>query len=202
MLFKIINFSILIVASEILNRRIDISLSSDISYFFCLPSPFIRTTKSHLTMVPHAGLHSILRNPIFLSFASRNEKSTRGGRGERGDKISSSPQRNRFFCCRAQCYEIGARCLSASRISIERPFPVRFHVAKKITTTAMDPRSWADFVHERPDTIDYGIKLRFRFCFSSRKGRRALDFHLSSHFNTFLIDIYQIKVSIISKTIL
>lgn len=148
-------------------------------------------------MVPHAGLHSILRIPIFLSFASRNEKSTRG---EGGDKISSSPQRNRFFCRRAQCYEIGARCLSASRISIERPFPVRFHVAKKITTTAMDPRSWADFVRERPDTIDYGIKLRFRFCFSSRKGRRALDFRLSSHFDTCLIDICQIKVSIISKT--
>jgi len=50
--------------------------------FFCLPSPFIRTTKSHLTMVPHAGLHSILRIPIFLSFASRNEKSTRGERGK------------------------------------------------------------------------------------------------------------------------
>lgn len=86
------NFSILIVASEILNHRESAFLIPPIYLIFSIaPSPpfFIRTTKAHFTMVPHAGLHSILRIPVFLSFANRNEKSTRGGRKEGDDKISS-----------------------------------------------------------------------------------------------------------------
>lgn len=123
-----------------------------------------------------------------LSFASQNEKSTRG-EGEMKSRFYEI-----VFLSPHTMLRDRTRCLSASRISIERPFPVRFHVAKKITR-------WIRVVSrsrskESRRGIDYGIKLPLAFAFHAKRSAtigaalwfssilaltRVFRWHLSNH---------------------
>lgn len=152
-------------------------------------------------MIPHAGCIPFFGSPC-PSFASQNEKSTKRGRG-RGDEISSYEI---VFLSPNTVLRDRTRCLSASRISIERPFPVRFHVAKKITRRGDGSASWADLVRERKPTRLWN-KIAPRFRFSREKvgddRSRALIF-VHSRFNTCTlltsVKSPRGKVSIISST--
>lgn len=178
-----------------------ISHSSDISYFFSIPlSPpfFIRTTKAQLTMVPHAGLHSILSIPRFSLLRERkiDEKRKEGG-GD--DKISSPSSSSNEIVFSAVAHSV-----TRSELDAYLPRALTSGDLSPSASTLLKRSRRRRWIRDREpisfakDAIDYGIKLRFRF--SPPKGRRALIFHFSSRFNTCLIDICQIKVSIILKT--
>lgn len=109
-------------------------------------------------MIPHAGC--ILFFPVSLLRESERKIDKRG----RGDEILSYEI---VFLSPHTMLRNRTRCLSASRISIERPFPVRFHVAKKITR-------WIRVVSrsrskESRRGIDYGIKLPLAFAFHAKR---------------------------------
>lgn len=127
-----------------------------LSYFFDLP--LYSGNERPPNNDPACGLHS--SDPRVSRESERKIDVER----RRGDEISSYEI---VFLSPNTVLRDRTRRLSASRISIERPFPVRFHVAKKITRRWIRHRESISFAKE--SRHGYGIKLPLAFAFHAKR---------------------------------